>query len=347
MITKQGDAGHKIIRSEDTENILVATGLTPLYKVNATKIQYDLSDIAALNEVINDHETSNGVHTDYRYYFQFEAVIDPNELPTSCKVALLSCDFNQDAECKNVKTNDNSVGVAYRVDNNDKSCVVLGEISHFSSTLFDIKLPAKGISIRYEGGYNAEMNTNYNFHIDLECPNMAPEHIRNTNRMNNTVFEVTKYDDSTYSVHYITPLGCPSVCTHKVASELIVCNGRGLCALDPFDTQTKCLCDNGWEGDLCEYEAPPPIKHSDTIYIVVTCLLVLIIAAVTISGMSLYVKWKQRANIAWADLALFNNGDLANGLMRIRETSKDDDSDPDNFMCETYGYDDTTEETLH
>ena len=213
--------------------------------------------------MIDDYETSNSVASDYRYYFQFETVIDAHELPTSCKTALLGCDVEADPECKNVKQNNNSLGVAYRVDNSDKSCVVLAEIGNFETSLFDTKLPAKGIRISYTGGYNAILNKNYVFHFDLECPNMAPDSVRNANKMNNTLFEVTKYDDATYSVHFVTPLSCPIHCQHVInynedghSDEISVCNGRGLCALDPYDKFKKCICDNVYEGELCQNLIP-------------------------------------------------------------------------------------------
>ena len=101
-----------------------------------------------------------------------------------------------------------------------------------------------------------------------------------------------------------------------------MCNGRGLCVLDPYDKITKCVCDDGYEGNLCTNIIPPPQKHNDTAYIVIVILLLFTIVIVSTIGIVKYVKWKQRANIAFADLAL-RQGDLASGLMHIKETSKE------------------------
>eukprot|EP01084_Bolivina_argentea_P056250 102992_1 len=339
----EGDGCQKEKRGNSKTHAITpveVTPLTPLFAVNDTNIQYDLTNIMEINQVIDDFETSNSVTGDYRYYFQFESVIGEHELPLSCNAALLSCNFAIDPECKNVSINNDSIGVAYRVDNNDKSCVILGEISNFKSILFDNKLPAKGISIIYEGGYNQILNVNYKFHINLECPNMAPDAFRNKNKMNNTLFEVTKYDDNTYSVHFVTPLACPIQCTHVILeNQLTVCNGRGLCAMDPYDKRVVCICDDGWQGELCTNEIPIPKKHSDTIYAVIVAILLLTVGFVAMIGAMLYVKWKQRANIAYADLAL-RHGDLGSGLMSIPTDTKDE-YDEEVFSCPTY--DDPTE----
>ena len=302
--------------------------MTPIFNINETNVQYDLRNIDEINKMIDDYETSNIITSDYRYYFQFESLITNQELPTTCSTALLSCDFETDPNCQNVPQNNDSVGVAYRVDNSDRSCVVLGEIHKFKTSLFDTKLPAKGVRITYEGGYNTILNTNYKFHIDLECPNMSPDSFKNENKMNYSLIEVTKYDDATYSVHFITPLSCPIQCQN--IDQISICNGRGLCALDPYDKITKCICDTGFEGALCENEISLPHKHNDTAYIVVVVLLIITIGIVSTVGIFQYIKWKQRANVAYADLAL-RQCDLANGLMMIKETSTEY-SDDDNFM---------------
>ena len=183
------------------------------------------------------------------------------------------------------------------------------------------------------------MKKNYVFHFDLECPNMAPDSVRNVNKMNDTLFEVTKYDDATYSVHFITPLSCPIHCQHVInynedghSDEISVCNGRGLCALDPYDKVTKCICDNGYEGELCQNVISPPHKHNDTAYIVVVILLVITVVIVATVGVTKYLLWKKRALIAYADIAL-RQSDLTSGLMHIKETSREW-SDGDELLFE-------------
>ena len=305
---------------------LTVTDLTPIFVVSGGAVQYDLTDIDALNMVIDDFETSNVVTKDYRFMFQFESVLFPTELPTTCLSVSLPCDLVKDPQCEHVDRSNGSLdvhsGVAYRINNDDKSCVLLGQKGKFNTVLFDSKLPAKGIRVTYQGGYDANLKRNYQFHIDLECPNMAPDSKRNEKKMNLSRFEVTSSAEGTYLVHFITPLACPAACKHQVddgnggKKELKVCSGRGLCASDPFDKVTRCICDSGWRGDLCELMVPQPKIHTDTTWIVIVTLLIITVGVVSIVGITKYVKWKQRANIAWADMALRQNG-LANSLMTI------------------------------
>ena len=81
------------------------------------------------------------------------------------------------------------------------------------------------------------------------------------------------------------------------------------------EKKTTCLCDSGWQGELClaQTETVAPREHSHAGWMLLVALLILAVGVVSTVGCLQYVKWKQRASIAYTDLAL--RADLGSGLI--------------------------------
>jgi len=56
-----------------------------------------------------------------------------------------------------------------------------------------------------------------------------------------------------YNLEFASPLACPQQCISQLsATAYAVCSTHGICVADPNAGKSRCICDDGYAGDLCE-----------------------------------------------------------------------------------------------
>ena len=161
----------------------------------------------------------------------------------------------------------------------------------YSVSLYDNGNSASGIKYTILNGdycdkykHDGTVFRNREFNIELICPDSNRNYFNPSFESNNIINSlVIQYPTCIYTISYETALACPNECISSVretvheeeeegngeeASVTIeeeaysVCNTRGICASDPNAGYSRCICDNGWGGRLCdEYYGKNEVRY--------------------------------------------------------------------------------------
>ena len=132
-------------------------------------VTYDLSPFYLSDDVyiVKDSDESH-----FEYYFNVLANIEKSLLPTACKNATGSCDFDTTDDCSGDELDTvDATGAAFQYNNETNVCNLVGTVDSeddYTWSLMDsADDPAKGVVLTYtKGGYCSDYNVS---HFTLLC----------------------------------------------------------------------------------------------------------------------------------------------------------------------------------
>ena len=110
-----------------------------------------------------------------------------------------------------------------------------------SFLLLDNKNPSLGVGIKYSGGDSCSSGVGRSLTVWLQCED------DNTNKPDNEPVFETK--TCAYEIYVKTLFGCPLECGGLTNGRL--CSGHGICDFDSTVKNSRCFCNDGWNGDDC------------------------------------------------------------------------------------------------
>eukprot|EP01083_Nonionella_stella_P246041 854695_1 len=200
-------------------------------------------------------------------------------------------------------------------DNTTKQCYWLGmEISsadkmpEYNIDLLNPNDAGKGVIFTIlNGEWCPSVGRNRELRIKLECPDdnrieFEPG-VHQTQIQHETVTEI---DTCIYELAVISPNACPNKCVSRMNLEMFaVCATHGICEADPYGNgedkypngTLRCLCDDGYMGDICE-QINTEIKiidqtHPGLLAAIVICIILLGVAIVCAAVLCHKIRMKE------------------------------------------------------
>eukprot|EP00486_Rosalina_sp_Unknown_P005937 CAMPEP_0201569448 /NCGR_PEP_ID=MMETSP0190_2-20130828/11112_1 /ASSEMBLY_ACC=CAM_ASM_000263 /TAXON_ID=37353 /ORGANISM="Rosalina sp." /LENGTH=319 /DNA_ID=CAMNT_0047991745 /DNA_START=226 /DNA_END=1185 /DNA_ORIENTATION=+ len=224
--------------------------------------------------------------------------------------------------------------VQIKSDPADNRCFWLGmelsdtyssEFPNYLTQLIEPDNSAAGITLKIMNGeFCSGLEKNRELNINLICPDSTSTEW-DIDLAKVITENVLEDPHCIYTIEFESPLACPKQCISTISStKYSVCGTHGICVADPQAGVSRCICDEGFDGDLCsDTSSGVTVLHSGNDDLL-TAIIIVVVFIALFCGIAVYLWFVWRKHMEMHKI--LNQGANEYFLGIDEEVEEDDDT---------------------